>query len=169
MLTLTVQQPWATLLVRGVKRVENRSWDPDRRRDPAARWVAPTWIAIHAGQRAWSDPRDLVVAVEALGVPEAGLLHDRDLRAHVEDLPRSAVLGAVCVDWTGAPEDYLRLWPDHSPELASGPRCWHTADAFELPTPFACSGALGLWRCPLGPMADLSASVLARDRVWRSA
>lgn len=43
MMCLTVRQPWATALVRGVKKVENRSWPPGRG------LAVGDWLAIHAG------------------------------------------------------------------------------------------------------------------------
>jgi hypothetical protein len=43
-LALTVRQPWATLIVRGRKDVENRSWRPPRR-------IIGQRIAVHAAAR----------------------------------------------------------------------------------------------------------------------
>jgi ASCH domain len=81
---LSVQQPFATLIVRGVKRVEVRSWETDYRGR----------IAIHASaavpsqeiQREWYGDR-------AMGrcFADQGWLDREDLKA----LPRSAIVGTV--------------------------------------------------------------------------
>jgi hypothetical protein len=62
MKVLSVRQPWAGLIVEGVKPVENRTW--------ATRYRGP--LAIHAGAR-WDDDGGLEVArrlLAAEGVPE---------------------------------------------------------------------------------------------------
>lgn len=43
-LALTLYQPWADLVVSGIKRIENRPWAPS-----PGRCSPGTWIAIHAG------------------------------------------------------------------------------------------------------------------------
>lgn len=142
MRALTVRQPFATALVRGMKPVENRTWDfprwgaSDRYGVAGAvgphapgREVEPTWIAVHAGQveRALDAPQHVVVALQ-------------------EEV-RGAVLGAVLIDWTGPRIEYGLRYGSLS--WATGPRCWHVARAVELHEPIAVPrGSLGLWRLP---------------------
>ena len=57
---LTVQQPWAWLLVNGHKDVENRTWQP------AALGV----IAIHAGKRLLAANVERAQAIQPLLLPE---------------------------------------------------------------------------------------------------
>jgi hypothetical protein len=67
---LTVRQPWASLIVAGIKDVENRSWSTKYRGK----------LGIHAGMRVETD------ALEQFGY----LLGDRPL-------PQGALIGSVTV------------------------------------------------------------------------
>ena len=72
MLTLSVRQPWAWLIVNGFKTVENRSWATDYR--------GP--LLIHAGKTLDLSPRDM-----------AGLR--RDLRPTGIIIPAELPLGGI--------------------------------------------------------------------------
>jgi hypothetical protein len=86
MRVLSAPQPFAQLLVRGVKRIEVRSWEPD--------FEYPARIAIHASTRApsqlacedWFDERE-----PALAFAEQGWADRRDLTA----LKRGAIVGTA--------------------------------------------------------------------------
>jgi hypothetical protein len=67
MKVLTVRQPWASLIVAGIKDVENRSWRTKYRGR----------LGIHAGNRVDQD------ALDACGHPLDG------------DLPRGVLIGSV--------------------------------------------------------------------------
>lgn len=67
---LTVRQPWANLIMQGVKDIENRTWATEYRGE----------IYIHAG-RAGVSPADLALAESHLG--------------ELPDLPFGVVLGSV--------------------------------------------------------------------------
>jgi hypothetical protein len=123
---LTVRQPWASLIVAGVKRVENRSWP--------TRYRGRLWV--HAAQSrpegwSWED----VLADFGLAVPQGLPAWD--------DLPSGAVVGSVevydCLD-VDAVED----------AFAGGPWCWMLRDPRPLAVPFTCKGSLGLWTPPKG-------------------
>lgn len=58
--TLTVHQPWASLIVAGVKKIENRSW-PTNYRGP---------VNIHAGQT--TDPSDWTATLD--DIPTGAIL-----------------------------------------------------------------------------------------------
>lgn len=64
---LSIQQPWAGLIVDGVKPVENRTWSTDVR----------GWIAIHAGKKVdddgirWLDVHDIELSPSA---PRGGIV-----------------------------------------------------------------------------------------------
>lgn len=119
---LTICQPYAELIARGEKPIENRSW-PTRYRG---------LLAIHAGKsRAWMDhddarrypdmPFGAIVAVARLvGSPE--LQRDSDWRP----------------EWR-----HLR---DH--EHANGPFCWILEEVRRLDHPVPFRGAQGLWDVP---------------------
>ena len=139
---LTVRQPFALALVRGVKPWENRSWSQDLS-------ASDGWIWIHAG-----------AATHAMHRAAAELWPDMpELRGMV----RSAIIGAVRI---GDVRDYADVagepWTIAPPPEKRG-LCWHAVEAFEIP-PVPCSGGLGLWT----PSPTLAAS-LATARGCRSA
>lgn len=118
MKALTICQPFAELVARGEKRVENRSWRTHYR--------GP--LAIHAGRsRAWLKtyrPIDgltfgaVIAMAELIGcvpVGELGTLLDRSLVSHPH---------------------------------AHGPWCWILGDVQRLATPVASNGRQGLWDLP---------------------
>ena len=71
---LTVKQPWATLLVAGVKDVENRSWSTNHR--------GPLWI--HAGKGRDAPPPGVTLD-ESLDYPTGVLLGTVDLVDIIQD------------------------------------------------------------------------------------
>lgn len=127
---LTVQQPWATLLVQGRKPWENRP------RDPGAR---PGWYAIHAGLTL-----------------HARLAWARDLAPDLDPstCPRGAILGLVWLE-PGVPLASVRS----GREWAVGPICLPVSEAIALPEPIPCRGALGLWRVPPAVRAAIEEQV----------
>jgi ASCH domain len=69
MIAITIRQPWASLIVAGIKPVENRSW-PTRHRGP---------LLVHAGARV--DP-DGLARMHALGII-------------LPDMPTGGIVGRV--------------------------------------------------------------------------
>jgi hypothetical protein len=118
-LCLTVRQPWASLILLGHKRVENRSW--------------PT---AHRGR----------LLAHAAARPEpVGLWPDLALDlVPVRDLPVGVILGSVevydCRALADLPADFA-LDP-----LAAGPYCWLLRNPRPLAVPVRRKGALSLWR-----------------------
>lgn len=134
MKALTLTQPWATLVVLGIKQVETRGWSTPYR--------GP--LAIHAakGQRRWA--KDFEVDLLLRGILPAGV-----------EIPLGAVLGTVrlvdCVatealqghdpmasGFVSALEDDLG---DFSPRRFG----WFLADPVPLDSPVPARGSLGLW------------------------
>jgi hypothetical protein len=150
MKTLSVQQPWASLILMGVKPVENRTW-------PAPPWLIGQRLAIHASGRqavrSWADllTEGPLVAFDA-GVE---LLDGRTLPP-LSSLPLSAVLGTVevtaCVRDTDLPPEPMRAInrqaddgthrqaPAVSPRTAVPGDAWRRRDLALLRVP---PGALG--------------------------
>ena len=144
---LSVQQPWASALVRRVQRkpLENR-YKVDAFKHPPFRVEAGTWIGIHAS---------------ATTHRLAHLCPDAD-----PDAPRSALVGAVhVVGWLRASEALQR--PDLAPwvhhpsaaeldvlearrgrPVARESWCLVTDAAVQLADPIPMPGALGLWWLP---------------------
>jgi hypothetical protein len=158
---LSVKQPWATLIVRGVKRFEARSWPP--------RWRGR--IAIHASstpipRAAWEDLVSDTLVREALA--HVGLAHYRDVQA----LPRSAVVGAATVedarivlDWSA--EELLDL----DAALSSGfpPEIlWRLTEPFEFAPITGVDGKLNLWTLEGAPATQVRA-LDTSGAVWSGA
>jgi hypothetical protein len=127
-LTLSVAQPWASLIMLGIKLIENRSWPTSHRGR----------LAIHASARCdihtW---REIPALRDLIHLPP------------VDRLPSSAILGTVevveCVRSIDLP-----------PELACDPFagvncwCWVLAKPRLLVRPWPCKGKLRLWESPAG-------------------
>lgn len=137
MKALTVCQPYATLIARGLKRVENRTW-------PAPNNAIWKPIAIHAGKsKAWLNG-------DNYGIAES-------------EMPFGFIVAtarlADCISLTAAdlhPEAYekrlnsfgwnLKDFLDH--EHTEGPFCWVLDRIQPLAEPIPYSGAQGLWLLP---------------------
>jgi hypothetical protein len=92
MKAISVQQPWAWLIVAGLKKVENRSWPTDHRGR----------MAIHASSRlalkSWSDILE-PDGNEPLAVDETVGSEDGVILPALSNLPLSAIVGTV-EGWT---------------------------------------------------------------------
>lgn len=142
MRVLSLKQPWATLIVRGVKRYEARSWQtPYRGR-----------IAIHASTGTEPGVFDLVDQNDAMAsvISGQGWSDASDLKS----LPRMAVVGAVDIVrivpakqiWAKlASEDKVLLTSDE--ELPDGFFVWELASPVES-KPVSVKGKLNLWTLP---------------------
>lgn len=129
MKAITIIQPWASLIIHGVKRHETRSWRPGR---------FSGWIAIHAGKK----------------TPERHLAHTDYLRSigfrTWGDLPLGAVLGwAFLIDAhsTDNPHFLSQLTNadkdtgDYSPNRYA----WELTYIYRLNEPVPARGMQGLW------------------------
>lgn len=142
MRALTVRQPWATLLVAGLKRQETRTRD--------LRTFGIT--AIHAGL-AMPCRRGERVQVGPYEVERdlAGLLLRGPGIAWPYRLPLGAVVGTVdffqsrpTVSLEHKPSEVERSVGDHSP----GRFAWSTSSPTRLSRPIPARGQLGLWTLP---------------------
>lgn len=128
MKAITICQPYAELIARGEKRVENRTW-PTNYRGP---------ILIHAGKsRQWLQLDDedfderysMHVSQMAFGAVVA-----------IADLVECASYGRIEL------KDFDRDYPwlrEH--EHTEGPWCWILANVRRLPKPLPARGAQGLF------------------------
>jgi len=140
---LTVKQPWAWAIIRGLKDVENRS-RPTKHRGT---------LYIHAG-KGWAE--EGVKAIEALRSPMG--FQEYPIR-HIWEEPARATAGMVIgtvdvVDchhadecWTGSVD---RHGNDHEEYCSGwglpGQYHWVLANARPLACPFPENGKLGIWR-----------------------
>jgi hypothetical protein len=135
---LSIKQPWATLIVRGVKRFEARTWPP--------RWRGR--IAIHASsstisKKEWKELLADAEAREALAT--AGLCDHADVQA----LPKSAIVGAASVEearislaWpleecTALDRELSSWWPSMI--------LWRLVEPVEFTPITGVNGRLNLW------------------------
>ena len=151
MMALTVKQPWAHLLVHGLKRFEFRRWAMPGR-------YAGEPIAIHAGVKfdhgAW--PAMLQAACDQ-SLAQQGLLA-RALQAAptADDYQARAFVGAVRFGHSIVGRSLARaldLPPDDPPDMFG----WPVLSAVAYATPIDYPGKLGLWLPP-----DAIAQQLAR-------
>jgi len=137
---LTVRQPWADLIMSGMKTVENRSW------------AAPSTLPFPF--RLW------IHAAATLDKGAAADLHGTGVASSLADLPYyqppapTPALGVLLgsVEVTGqhhADECWFAPdpWRPHcSPWAEPGVYHWELSDPRPLDRPVAAKGRLGLWR-----------------------
>ena len=132
MKTLSVQQPWASIICTGVKDVENRSWKPKD---------VPGRILIHAGAKRvpkdFDDTNPNLEVVSALAnMKMFGIL------PQYNELPTSAIIGYV--DVVGFDKDNNSLW------AGAESIHWQLENAYLFDEPIeGVKGKLGLFDYPL--------------------
>jgi hypothetical protein len=176
MLALSLWQPWASLLVRGVKKVETRSWFPPE--SVRGRWVAVQGSACRI-PRAELEQR----AAELEQLPEGPAKLAASLFR--SEHPKGAVVGLVRFS-----EFFEILWFDKDKSEATivehalgwnmsarqkrtatacelalgdwriGRKLWFVEETIELVDPVACRGRQRVFRLP----ADVSVQVRERVR-----
>jgi hypothetical protein len=132
MKALSIQQPWASLVVHGCKRVETRSWFTHYR--------GP--LVVHAGSRFRKPQWDLCREAPFQECLAAAELH------RLRDLPLGCVVGMVhLVDCVPVSDlaDALGVRERCFGDFRDGRYAWMLADAMALATPRRCVGQLGLF------------------------
>lgn len=123
---LSLIQPWATLLVAGVKRYETRSWETAYR--------GP--LLIHASKKI--DRRYLAHPDVAALVMEAG----------IASFPTGAIIGQVMMAGCVPTEVLADLVSDTEllvGDFGPGRFAWAMRDVRQWQTPLACRGHLKIW------------------------
>lgn len=129
MKTITICEPYATLISRGIKRVENRTW-PTSYRGP---------LAIHAGKsRDWLDLNDDGTADEEYGIPLSEMAFCCVVA--VAELVACLHIDIIRGGMFDAAYPWLR---EH--EHTEGPWCLVLENVVRLPEPIPAKGAQGLW------------------------
>ena len=146
MKTITLTQPWATLVAIGAKSIETRTW--------GTRYRGP--LAIHAA-KGTKLPDGRSIADFCLDEPFRSALFADGVRQLVpgQDLPLGAVVatcrlvdcirlytdrqrGDILARWGGAHESQFG-------DFTFNRYAWVLADVVRLPAPVPARGALGLW------------------------
>lgn len=136
--SLTMTNPWGTLVALGAKTIETRSW-PTPHRGPLAIHVAKTL-----------PPEAAACCNEPLfrQVLEAGGYHQRPgARENVWGLPLGQV---VAIAWLDEVERITTFHQVEEPERSfglfmPGRYAWRFSQVYRLATPLAAHGALGVW------------------------
>lgn len=141
---LSIRQPWASAIVFGQKRIENRTWRPTAQLQsgPFAMW-------IHAG--GFDDPvplnhsgiSDFWYSGDSMAAMRQGRLPTEGVAQRWSSLPTRCIIGAAVVSHVAGPLD--RLPPDQERWWA-GPLAWVLRDVVALSEPVRASGRLSLWR-----------------------
>lgn len=134
MYALSVTQPWASLIVRGLKRFETRGWQTHYR--------GP--LAIHAARKL---PANLAVLCDQ--DPLRALLHQHGL-ADWWLLPRGAVLGCVDLLACVRVEEVHDLPPEQRSlgDFRPGRWAWQLTNPRTLAVPYPLTGRLGIFAVP---------------------
>lgn len=146
MKVLSIRQPWASLIVKGCKDVENRTWKTDYR--------GP--IAIHAsGTFDWSffkfidefDQTDVLRFYVPAIRRYFGMDGSKKITKNQNKF--SAIIGTVMLDHITPPDEAATIIEstdqDFSDWASSGCYWWHLSGAKELENPIPCKGKLNLW------------------------
>jgi hypothetical protein len=144
MKALTICQPYAELIARGSKRVENRTW-PTRYRGT---------LLIHAGRS-----RDMLVLDQWNAAVDARYsLPLKDLRFGCI-VAQARLIDCVRYDDAGVWRKFPWL---HEHQHASGPWCWILEDVQRWDTPIEWRGAQGLFEVPDAELATAQAAARTR-------
>ena len=123
---ISLIQPWATLIVAGLKRYETRSWStPYRGR-----------ILIHASKKL--DKRYLARPDVARLVMQAGLT----------TFPTGVIVGRATIAGCVPSEELADLIPDAEAlvgDFGEGRFAWAMQNAVMFDQPIECKGHLGIW------------------------
>jgi len=167
MYALTLWQPWATLVVEGVKPFEFRRW-------PAPKWIWGQRIAIHAGARPVKrrEVDDLIASIrieQGWGTaldPEPALDILLRIQARLDLLPRSAVLGTAVIGRpVPASEAVRQVYGENfrgdSNRIDHQVFGWPMTDIVRFEPSVPATGAQGFWRCPV--LADAAPAPARED------
>jgi hypothetical protein len=142
--SLTLYEPWATLMARGAKMIETRSWHP--------RGLRRRQIAIHASKTFKPEQRRLCMLnpfFHALGPDLDRVLQGQTLG---RILAISTMLGWDSTDHLASKlSDRELAFGDYTP----GRYGWVFLDTIRLPHPISCRGARMLWHLQAETLDEL--------------
>ena len=130
MRALTLWQPWAWAVASGIKRVENRKWEPHAK-------MLGQRIAIHASMK-WDKTSDAMLR---------RLLHAEEPAAPTRaECLHGVILGTAVIDCVVTKsDDAERIAGPHQKRWFFGPYGWILRDIQMLVVPIACRGYQKLW------------------------
>ena len=128
---ITIKQPWASLIVEGIKDIENRTWKTNFRGR----------ALVHAGAKQLNS-KDLF-SIEKVNEIHPDLLDD------IEDcnLPTGAIIGSVEV--VDCVINHASIWTEKSSEfMLQGGKLiynWVLSNPIKFPKPIPIKGKLSFW------------------------
>jgi len=129
MKALSIKQPWASLIIKGLKDVENRSWLVT---DLPATVLIHTGVSMDRNDVKFLENELTEQGFETINAITMGTL------PKFKDLPRSAILGYATI--TECTENYPSIW------AFPGQKHWVVKDVFEFDKPILnVKGQLGLY------------------------
>jgi hypothetical protein len=128
---MAVKQPYASLLVSGIKDVENRS-------SAMPEQLRGRWCAIYASKTlatvgSWVHAVNLTAGVHTVGMPWPAFPGTHDLQTARKQATRGAIVGLV--KWVDSAKYYPGRSYTKSPWAESGAHHWTYSDRIVLPEP----------------------------------
>jgi activating signal cointegrator 1 len=149
MRALSIGQPWATLIVRGVKPFEARTWSTSYRGE----------IAVHASSsiKGWVREECETNALIRKALKKAAIID-------LDELPRGAVVGTVVVADVHRAKEIesdltLTIVALCGGDLYEDDLLWRLERPKELRTPISVKGKLNLWTLPESVVTKVASSV----------
>ena len=130
---LTVWQPWAWAIVRGLKSIENRTWRPWDR-------MIGHWIAVHSGR--YTDWTGIGRLAEIL----SDITEGANIKIPCDVDQRRGIVGVVRLDEVVTRSD--SSWFE-------GPFGWCLSHAVMFRNPVECRGHQGLWEIDPGVLEQV--------------
>lgn len=125
MKVLTIKQPWASLIVHGIKNLENRSWYPN--------YTGP--ILIHAAKKGEREGWECLDDVQRqIVMRHISMIYDTPF----EELPFGKIIGQVNLT-RAVKRDYYDPW------AINGLYKWVLEDPIKFDTPISVKGQLRFW------------------------
>lgn len=112
---ITIKQPYASLIVNGIKDIENRTWTKKLHMN-----VCKNWLFVHSSTKKVK-----------IGLTE----EEKKL-----DYPLSSIVGMMHINCIGKIQDSV-----HVTKWAEGPKCWYIDAVIKFNTPIHTVGKLGQW------------------------
>lgn len=137
---VSIRQPFASLILAGVKRYEVRSWHP----------TSAGWLLLHASTNTGLTAREVSADPHITKAIKKAGLDDRNAWI------RGAIIGAV--EYTGYTNPPVKQFTKIDAALcdADEDQClWKFGDRITFDTPIPCKGALGLFEPDSKTMASV--------------
>jgi hypothetical protein len=116
---ITIKQPYASLIINGIKDVENRTWNKKIYKN-----VCKNWLFVHSSAKL---------------LPKKELIKLTNFYKGLET-PTSSIIGMMHINSIGNASDSV-----HKTIWAYGPKCWYIDAVIKFKEPILTTGKLGQW------------------------